>query len=51
MNVEEYSLIGSLTDCLEWCYEQLEEISPQDDKVIREVLSQANKQIEQGYLD
>ncbi len=50
MNTELYCLIGSLVDSLEWCYDQLEEIDPEDDKVIKNVLAQANKLIEEGYI-
>jgi len=51
MNAELYSLIEALTDSLEWCYEQLEEVDPKDDKSIRDLLAQANRKIEIGYLE
>jgi hypothetical protein len=48
MNTELYCLIGALADSLEWCHEQLEELDPEDDRVIKDVLSQANKVIQEG---
>lgn len=49
MNTEDYILIGELTDSLEWCYEQLEEVDSEDARIISELLTKANKIIEKGY--
>lgn len=51
MTKSEYELIGSLLDCLEFCYQELEYLDPKDDEAIRKVMALGNKQIEQGYLD
>ena len=51
MNNELYNLIEALTDSLEWCYEKLEDVDLKDDKSIRDLLAQANRKIEIGYLE
>lgn len=49
MTKAEYILLGELTDSLEWCFDQLEEIDPEDARVIENILAEANKKIEAGY--